>query len=251
MVLTRKALIISNPGEIGSETYCEGANKDPLIYKSFLLSGLGGGWLPGEITALKRPSRQEALNAISALKGADYSLVAFCGHGYYSASRNSTILELKAAVELDSVDLRQGATKRTIILDCCRKVYPEIALEAAMEKAIAKADHVVDPSEARRYFDKKLTACAKGLVVLFGCSMGEKAADDSERGGVYSSSLIRGAEEWARTNKTNTSLNYDVLSVVGAHIRATTLVKSLTGKTQNPTIQKPMSDPYFPFAVFV
>ena len=42
--MTRKALIISNPGELGAENYCEGVKKDVANYKNFLMSAAGGGW---------------------------------------------------------------------------------------------------------------------------------------------------------------------------------------------------------------
>ena len=41
--MTRKALIISNPGEIGAENYCEGVLKDVENFKNYLQSPKGGG----------------------------------------------------------------------------------------------------------------------------------------------------------------------------------------------------------------
>jgi hypothetical protein len=251
MALTRRALIITNPGELEAENYCEGVNKDAKLYKSFMLSGVGGAWRADEINMLKRPSQKEVLEAVNGMKRADYSVVAFCGHGYHSAAEDSTILELKAGVELDSMDLRQGATKRTIILDCCREVHKPMALDEALKKALAKAERVVDPTKARSYFDKDISECTKGLAVLYGCSISERAGDDAQRGGFYSYSLLSGADAWARDNKTDTTQYYDALSVISAHDRASVRVKRLSGGTQTPTIQKPMSGPYFPLAVFV
>lgn len=56
MVVSRSAIIITNPGEVGSEGYCEGVNKDAQLYRSFLLSPVGGAWLSGEIFTLKQPA---------------------------------------------------------------------------------------------------------------------------------------------------------------------------------------------------
>jgi len=249
MAVSRSALIITNPGEVGSEGYCEGVNKDAQLYRSFLLSPVGGAWRSSELSTLKQPSRQEVRDAVSAIAGADYSLVAFCGHGYYSASKDSTILELRKGIELDSVELRQGATKRTIVLDCCRKVHRPMALDEAMRKSIAKADAVVDPKESRKYYDKSIADCSDGIVVLFGCSIGETAGDDAQRGGFYSYNLVESTRDWARDNDVDTATDYSVCSVVRAHAKALPRVTQLSGGTQTPTIQKPRSEPYFPFGI--
>ena len=53
--MTRRALIISNPGELGAENYCEGVNKDVINYKKYLMSSVGGGWYEDEIVCLEKP----------------------------------------------------------------------------------------------------------------------------------------------------------------------------------------------------
>jgi Caspase domain len=249
MALNRKALIIINPGEVGAENYCEGVIKDAAIYKSFMLSGVGGAWRADEIDILKRPSQSEAHDAVASHKRADYSFIAFCGHGYYSATRDSTVLELRDSVSLDSVELRQGATKRTIILDCCRKIRRPMALDEAIRKSFARLDAVVDISECRTYFDKAISACEAGLVVMFGCAIRETAGDDAQRGGFYSYNLINSTRDWARAADVDTTTNYLTCSVVEAHNQATAHVIRVSGGTQNPSIQKPRSGKYFPFGI--
>jgi hypothetical protein len=237
MALLRKALIITNPGEPGAENYCEGVNKDAQIYRSFLLSAFGGAWNSIEVSTLNRPSHRDATDAVAGIRDADYSLVVFCEHGYYSSRKDTTLLELEAGVDLDAVELRQGARKRTIIHDCCRVVAKEIALdEMAKRSFAAKADSTVDPYRSRIAFDKEIEACSSG--------------DDSQRGGVYSYNLIDMAKIWAQDNTTDRTRYYDALSVVAAHEQAATRVRRATGGTQAPTLQKPMSQPYFPLAVF-
>lgn len=53
--MTRKMLIIANPGEAGDENYCEGVNQDVKQYKKFFTSNSGGAWEPEEIELLVRP----------------------------------------------------------------------------------------------------------------------------------------------------------------------------------------------------
>jgi hypothetical protein len=223
--------------------------KDGPLYSSYLQSPLGGAWTASEIGMLKNPSPAQVQAAVRALGLADYSMVVFSGHGYYSANKGSTIIELTPGVEIDSLDLSQGTTKRTVILDCCRVVIKELVLEQMMRKSLAKADSIPNVEAARFYYDKQISDCPSGLVKLFACSINETAGDDSQLGGVYSHSLVSGAEEWAKEGGKNTSTSYYILDVSDAHDRAAVRVVRLSGGTQNPTIQKPRSGPYFPFAV--
>ena len=249
MAVSRKALIISSPGQAGTKGYLPGVEKDVPLYTSYLQSPLGGAWTTGEISILKSPSSAQVQAAVKALGSADYSMVVFSGHGYYSANRSSTIIELTPGVDIDSLELIQGTTKRTVILDCCRVVHAELVLEKMMRKSLAMADSIPDAAQARFYYDKQISECPSGLVRLFGCSLNETAGDDAQLGGVYSHSLISSAEEWAKSGGKNTSTNYYIFDVGDANESAAARVERLTGGTQHPTIQKPRSSPYFPFAV--
>ena len=249
MGLNRKSLIIINPGTVGAESYCEGVIKDAQIYKSFMLSGVGGAWRSDEIDILKWPTQKQVRDAIDNHKEVDYSFIAFCGHGHHSEYKNSTILELRDGINLDSMELRNGATKRTIILDCCRKIHRPMALDETLTKSFDRADAVVNTSECRNYFDKTISACDRGIVVMFGCSINETAGDDALRGGFYSYNLINSTRDWARKKHIDTKKNYSTFSVVKAHNEALPSVIRLSGGTQNPTIQKPRSEKYFPFGI--
>ena len=107
--MDRKALIISNPGEVGEENYCDGVSVDVANYINYLTSPLGGAWYRSEIIHLDRPTSTEVDKQIKLLKGCDYAFIAFCGHGYYSFELKSTILILRKHIELDSLSLRSGA----------------------------------------------------------------------------------------------------------------------------------------------
>jgi len=61
--------------------------------------------------------------------------------------------------------------------------------------------------------------------------------------------MMRVATQWLDQSSVDTSKNWNKLTVVGAHDRAELLVKQESGNRQNPNIQKPREEPYFPFAV--
>ena len=56
MPITRRALLIANPGEVGDEDYCKGVYVDIKNYQQHLTSAEGGAWDGGEIQYLNRPT---------------------------------------------------------------------------------------------------------------------------------------------------------------------------------------------------
>ncbi len=247
--MTRKALLIANPGEIGAENYCEGVNKDMDNYKTFLTSPLGGLWYTNEVDILHKPNKATVREAIQKLKGYDYSKIIFSGHGVYSSIHKSTILELNKSESIDSVELRNGSKKQTVILDCCRKVEKIIIHEFVERLMKAAAITQLSPSECRRYYDSRIEECDIGLIVMYACSINETAGDDSSKGGYYSHSLISSATKWADSDSKDISKTIYYFSAIMAHDAASSNVQSLSGGRQKPVIEKPRSGPYFPFAI--
>ncbi len=245
----RKALLISNPGEAGEERYCDGVYVDVKNYIDFLTSPLGGFWFKHEIEHLERPTTQQLKQKLSAIPYQAYSLIIFCGHGYFSPRLGTTVLELRKNEEIGSLDLRDNASKRSILLDCCRRVHYDLLLDKAMRSAICFAEPQLNPDLCRSYFDRCLDDCANGIVVGYACCKGETAGESKTRGGYYSSSVINSAESWRESSRPELSKFYYKRSIVQIHNEATGLVTKLSGGTQNTDIEKPRSEPYFPFAV--
>jgi hypothetical protein len=245
--MKRKALIITNPGERGEENYCEGVNKDIELYRSFLQSPEGGLWQDSEIRTLERPNLSTVEAEVGRLQLADYSFVAYSGHAYHSG--RSTILALKRGVELDSAKLKVGASKHTLVLDCCRVVERPTLLLEKMLKAL-QARPILHSNDCRLYYDNRIEECPNGLVVLYGCSIDQTAGDDASTGGYYSASLIESAEEWvASESHLDTQRQFSIRSVVQAHADAVSKVATLSGNRQTPAIEKPRSEPYYPFSI--
>ena len=240
--MKRMALIIGSP-----DSQIPGAKRDIENYRAFLLSPLGGLWRETEIVALESPSKQAVMGQLNALKSADYSLVVFAGHGGHLSASSPPIVVLQANVEMDSAALRIGAPKHTLILDCCRVLEPEVVLDSLLRKALIRK-HALSPEECRRFFDRAIAESGNGIVVLYACGFNESAGE-SALGGWYSTSLIASARDWEGSSGVDTSRNYSILSVIDAHDRSVSRVRSLSGDRQNPTREQPRTKPYFPFAV--
>lgn len=246
--MKRMALIIGNPGESGASNFCRGVDKDLENYRSFLTSPVGGSWYTNEVTILRRPSAPEARAAIQLLKTVDYSFAVFCGHGHTDAVTRSLRMELKTGHELSENEMRQGALRHTVVFDCCRAIATSVLTEERMMKALAARAHQ-NASQSRSAFDAALQKSQTGLVALFACSIGETAGDDERAGGYYSSSLFVAAQNWSESGNFDLGKHSYYLSVADNHTRAETLVHAKSGNRQHPMIEKPRSEPYFPFAI--
>ena len=246
---SRKALIIGAPDD-----KIPGVNVDIKNLRDFFKSPIGGLWHDIEITTLISPSANDIRRQIELLKINDYSLIFFAGHGYHSIERKRTILHINSKETFDSLELRVGAAKHSLIMDCCRKPESERRLlKATMESMnfdSARAQQP-DPAQCRRYFDKAIGDCENGLVVMNSCSIDETAGESSSEGGYYTSSLIDSANEWAKNRLRTIDLtkNYATSSTQECHNSATAQVKSLSGGRQNPTFESPRSEKKFPCAV--
>ena len=247
--MTRFALIISNPGEDGTDSYCAGVNIDVTNYVAFLKSPLGGSWYADEIKQLYKPSQRDVVYTLQSMSSYDYTFIVFSGHGYYSAQRESTILELSRAQEIDSLELAKGENKRTVLLDCCRVVVEDVVLESTMLRAFAETGKRLSAAQCRLYFDKHISDCPNGIITGYACSKGETAGDNAVDGGRYLSSLINAAQQWYESSKTDLSNYWYHYTVSAAHDTSVQRVQRLSGGRQNPNIDKPRSGPYFPFAI--
>ncbi|MFI4919726.1 MAG: caspase family protein, partial [Legionellales bacterium] len=205
-MITRRALLVGYPGEKNNKHYCQGVNEDLKNYKSFLLSPLGGTWYEDEVDVLIQPSIPELRISLHLLRGHDYSLVIFTGHGYYSLEQDSTILEINKNDEIESEELMNKTDKQTVILDCCRKVERIVVSEEReiLRKAVGME---LDPTTCRKCYDKKIEQCDRDIIVMYACDIDEKAIDRPE-GGLYSSSLLKSVQHWYQniSNNSNTNL---------------------------------------------
>lgn len=242
--MIRKMLIISNPGELGADNYCEGVNQDVTRYREFFMSAAGGSWESYEIQMLNQPYPSQVDVALRELASANYSMVIFCGHGY-SRRDGTTIVELRKGCDYDSRNFNRGALKHSVILDCCRVVW-ETAIEEAQSRFDLHefAERSISREIARARFDNALAQCQNGLVILYACDTNESAEDDSRNGGVYSHALRSTAVSWSKSQT-----GEKTASIVAMHDVATRKVRSLTDDRQNPQIVKPRTVPYFPFVV--
>jgi hypothetical protein len=255
MPTTRRALLISNPGEAGAKNYCKGVYVDLQNYQRFLTSPEGGGWFSSEIEPMMdRPTKSALRSKVSEMAHYDFTLIMFTGHGWYSSTDNDRVLILRSGEEIPSLELCQNANKRIVVLDCCQIVHQESLMEKRAHM-VCFANEAGIPRQAnmencRKLYTKEIDAAPRSCIRTFSCGINEESTDNDETGGLYNSSLLNSAERWAISQANNLWVQEDSLSIVQSHEMAAERTRKESGGTQNPSITKPKSEPYFPFAVF-
>jgi hypothetical protein len=254
MPITKRALLISNPGEQGAENYAKGVYVDVRNYQRFLNASQGGAWEAGEIESMDRPTRAAVQSKIAEFARYDYTFIMFSGHGWYSSVDKDRILELRKDERIASQELLQYAKKRVLILDCCLVVHHEPMMEKGGRMALfanqAGFPRTANREACRKLFLREIENAPVGYVRLSSCAIDERSWDDDNTGGRYNSSLIGCADKWADTEAQKSWSPDAALSIVEAHEAAAALTRQRSNGAQNPGIEKAKSGPYFPFAVF-
>lgn len=259
MATTRRALLISNPGEIGDPHYCKGVYVDIRNYGTLLTAAHGGAWKLDEIETLDRPSADRVRQEVTKMSAYDYTLIAFAGHGWFSSTDNATALTLRKGETISSLELRRGANKRTLALDCCREVRPQSAIKQAELREMstfaasrATFKRTPNPQLCREKFDQDVRSASEAIVVWHSSTPPEVSGDDEAIGGYYTSGLFAGANRWKEEvadDWSNTSPR--AYSVVEAHEAGAKSARLLSGDKQHARIEKPRTERnFFPFAVF-
>ena len=240
--MKKKILIIANPGESGTENYCEGVLKDVENYKKYFMSPVGGSWYSSEIECLKTPNKYSVSTKLNEMKYLDFSIIIFTGHGY--SQNEETFVELNSEEGMSVTAFKENGKKRLVIVDCCRKEwFPVSELNEAY--FFHREKSFFELKNTREIYEDYIRAADVMNIVMYGCDLGETSGDDSKKGGFYSSSLLKICTEFAETNK---ELKKYCLTAPLAHERAKVLVKRLK-IDQNPQIEKPRMGKYLPIAV--
>jgi hypothetical protein len=225
---------------IGNNNGLEGVNVDFQNYSRFFLSKVGGEWYSSEIIPMMNPSRYALISKINELKSMplDYLIVVFSGHG---GQERETVLELNSRGEtISESELKYISSRQLNIYDCCRS-YPSIAEATERSLKMFSAGGQIERS-TRVLYEKRIQNSIEQQICLYACSIGE-TAEDTSKGGVYSSNLL----EVAISIK-NTAESYYLVGTT--HIGAKNQVKAKAFK-QNPdaTLPRCMSTQQLIFSI--
>lgn len=258
--MKRRILIVTNAGIVGAENYCEGVYRDKENYTAFFKSPVGGYYSDSEIKHLDKPSLTNMRHELISLTNdkIDFSILIFCGHGWYSSKSESNIFVLNDnKEEIDSLEFRKGGKKRIIIEDNCRESFADYVVESEskrfsslLEFSSHKKQHP-NPEQCKLYYNKKIIDCSDQILIGMACQIDEFAGDSDTKGGYYSSSLVKEILKVINTTLDHVDLSkeYQAFSFPLSHNTAIPKVRLLSGNKQNPNIEKPRTSEFLPFAI--
>lgn len=212
---------------IGNTDGLPGVNEDIVNYSNYFKSLDGGEWYDFEIITLRNTTVHELNLTILRLKSLqlDYLIVIFSGHGG-SLSRK-TILELSDGEEVNETELMRIAPRQLNIYDCCRSVILSPLQESSKSMRMYCSEAQASISTRREYENRIMQAVAQQSS-LYACMLGE-VSEDTPRGGVYSSRLLKAAKDFGG----------DHFIIIGkAHSYATKMIKD-DKYEQNPDSRLP------------
>ena len=191
------------------------------------------------------------LSYLNSIKFHDYVIIAFCGHGGFSLQHKQTQIEINSREKVLESELLGIGKRENLLLDCCRVLLDDIITDSmenfGLRKVATTIHKALNLEECRHYYDKRISECQYGTNVLYGCDINEKSGESAQRGGYYSSSLIKAAKNWEKKQSESLPRNkYSILTVSQVHSLAIPLVKRRKND-QNPQISQ--GEGRFPWAI--
>lgn len=220
--------------------YLRGAVPDGRNLYNHLISPLGGEWAGGEILTLRNPKASQLVIAVTTfLRHADYSFISFSGHGFMDGGASQFIELEDRAIPLES--LVGDVPRQTFLIDACRNYYTPVRPDQGIYGV--PEQFTGDIFTTRGLFDEAVLTAGEGISVMFSASKNQTALD-SDAGGAYTYSVLRGCKIWERHASTST-----VFSIDDAHRIGTTYMREHFSATQEPEILHTNVYGRFPLAV--
>lgn len=237
--MIRKALIIGCDNTASGSL--KGPSHDLKKMRDYLASCAGGYWFDSEIKTLLNPTKLQIREAISRMKGADYTLVVFSGHGGIAKETGFQYVEVLDG-DLQIHDLFTSAARQLLILDACRSLFSICEVREAVTEMFSEGGRLPSPQKCRLLFEDSVRKADAGLTICYSSSR-EEASADTPQGGAYLLSLITCARRWFHG-----VYPPRVLTIKEAHQMACVEISNYL-TIQNPCMNFEKRRIHFPFAV--
>lgn len=229
--MKRALIIIGNQG--GERNFLPGVSKDLRSYVDFFVSDYGGAWEQDEIHIDMYWTIVEVKHMIEKLlhDGCEYFIVIFSGHGFTSKSK--IYLDLGNNQDLPIISLQEWLrpAKSLIITDSCRSVVSSFECACVSHQSMTLCYGMVSPRlKYRHLYNSEINRLERGHNTIVTSSDYKEDADDTDSGGLYSSTLIN--HSWSLIGKSRNKI-YDIRHV---HEWTANKVILLSDETQHPQI---------------
>lgn len=164
----------------------------------WLRSNEGGAWELEEIYPLRSPTWENLRDTyLPVASSADYSLLAFFGHGRGATdNKNEMLLRINKEQEISLSDFSASTRRSLRLIDGCRQVVPEEFLEGVTKTAAAPQIRMdILRGKHRDLFDSAIEKSGAGVVTLYSTAPGMNAYG-TLNGGRFTSSVISAAQIW-------------------------------------------------------
>ena len=161
MGLTKKVLLIGNPGKEGDKNYAPQVYDVLDQYKSFFISPVGGSFALDDILELKgclcSANEESCLSSfIMELDQVNYSIIVFVGHGRDNNRSDEIQLSFGSFWPVGSFFMSKNPQmlKRTIIIDACRieaKIQAPVILNESFDY---RAQGFFNRYDCKNYYDE-------------------------------------------------------------------------------------------------
>lgn len=252
--MKRTLILISNDG--GRSNFLPGVAHDVANYYNFFHSDNGGAWENEEIVRFDSNLTKAHLRStlLSMICDFDYFLIVFVGHGY-ADEYGHTVLELSPGNDspLYEIETLLSSKKYLIIVDSCRKIlnYRDGGQLMEQRDFSTLSQSSLHREACRKYYNNMIAnANDSSHVVSYATSL-DQCANDTQRGGLYSYTLVTYAKNWIQQVEDSIYFSNDsfkILGIIEAHQSVKNKVYQKTLGQQVPTI-KGYAD--FPLAVVV
>jgi hypothetical protein len=222
-MVTRKAIIIGSPGGYRGLKFLKGVSVDLDNYYYYLTSKAGGQWYRNEVVLMRDPDSATVRQEIKS-SNADYTFVAFSGHGFINTFTNTDYVCLRDK-DFSVGELVSPADKQTIAVDACREYFtqiPDDLLKGVMnESRLFSAER-----DTRGLFDAAIENMPKGILLVYSTQPNESAGDDEHKGGHFTYSFIKSGREWWNNSSSSGILRIDAAVTAAERIIKTTFLSN-------------------------
>lgn len=243
--MKRAAIIIGNQGS--GRNFLPGVSQDISNYRSFILSDAGGAWESHEIYDSMNWTKRSLSLRIESLKlqGVGYFFIVFTGHGF-ADTKGNIYMELGNDENLALEDLKNWVLfkKSLIVLDSCRAVV-QLIEKARMQSSVSFTGGMttIPRYRYRELFDSAISKLDNWHNTVVTAANHNECAEDSDSGGLFSSSLL----DYAKSIKARgITCVYDIQMIYN---QIAPIVATKAKGSQHPQLYSNSNDKKPPFVV--
>jgi Caspase domain len=225
--IIRRALLLGSPKLLDSPEMRRGILDDIRKVKRHFTSANGGAFIEGdELRVYMRPTLLSVRKQLEWLRGADYAVIYFSGHG--NSQSGKPFIALTEHESMPVFELMNLAIRQIVITDSCRNEVSQVSNFSGSGIHGLGEREWTDLPYARRIFNEIIRKTPSGQVLIQSSAYNQSSIGLAN-GGVFTNALLdKVADFFARDS-------HQLLMTDAAFKRAKRQVESNTNGKQSPS----------------